>query len=471
MLQSKLIELIRTFSYKQVNGFHKFLQSPYFNSSGDLLKFYEYIKQFAPNFKSKKLDRFVTFEKLYGKKYSDRKMAYLMNDTINMIHEYFKMELLQDEKVLGASKLLEYYSQLGLEKHYKGIMRDARKEQEQLSKASEFFYNDFLLDKAEYAVSTHMGQRTFEESLQSLIDNLDLYYLAEKLKYSVEIASRKSVITNAYELKFIDEVRNYLKEKPNLNFPYIKINYEILMMYLEEEKGETHFAEVRRLLDKHKNDFTPAEMEAMYLFPANYCVGQINAGKTEYYQLLYDLYIEQLEAGFANASGYLSPFKFKNLVVLSLRLGRKQETLELFDKYINLIEDKHKENSFNYNMAYYYFYMNDYDKVMELLMQVEFSDVYYNADAKMIQIKTYYETNEFEALTYFLNAFKIFIKRNKQLPDDRKDLYLNFSLYVGRLMRINKNTPEKAQKLLDKLTVATGIPDKRWLLNKVEKFI
>ena len=67
-------------------------------------------------------------------------------------------------------------------------------------------------------------------------------------------------------------------------------------------------------------------------------------------------------------------------------------------------------------MARVYFFKKEYDKVLELLQQVEYDDVFYLLDAKVALIKTFYELEEIDSLVALLDSFKMLLRRKKILP-------------------------------------------------------
>jgi hypothetical protein len=51
MYQSKLLELLRTFSPRRLSRLRDFLESPYFNRAADTVQFFDYLAPYAPDFK------------------------------------------------------------------------------------------------------------------------------------------------------------------------------------------------------------------------------------------------------------------------------------------------------------------------------------------------------------------------------------------------------------------------------------
>lgn len=97
----------------------------------------------------------------------------------------------------------------------------------------------------------------------------------------------------------------------------------------------------------------------------------------------------------------MSQWDYKNIVYLGLRLEEYSWVKNFIIKYNEELDPKTRKNAMSYNMAYYHFFLNNYDETLTLLRSVEFSDVYYHLDSKSLLMKTYYELEETEP--FFIN--------------------------------------------------------------------
>ena len=67
MHNSKAIEVLKSFSAKQLRRLEEFVASPYFNTNGEIIAFLQYLKQFAPRFVNKKLERKTVWKNIFPK--------------------------------------------------------------------------------------------------------------------------------------------------------------------------------------------------------------------------------------------------------------------------------------------------------------------------------------------------------------------------------------------------------------------
>src|SRR5690606_34798744 len=194
-----------------------------------------------------------------------------------------------------------------LEKHYRGTLSDARNKQKKYPyRDAEFFYNEFLLEAAENVYFDQQRSHRFDKSLQLAVDNLDIYFLTLKLKYSCEILNRRNVVASDYEIRLLDEILRYIDSHSFEQAPAIQVYYSILMT-LNEPETATHFTQLKKLLSQHTREFSPKEARDMYAYAPNYCIKQVNSGNMKFLTDLFQLYKMTLETGIIFSDKYLSP--------------------------------------------------------------------------------------------------------------------------------------------------------------------
>ena len=74
---------------------------------------------------------------------------------------------------------------------------------------------------------------------------------------------------------------------------------------------------------------------------------------------------------------------------------------------------------------------------MPLLAQVDDSDFLLMLDAKVLLLKMYYETGEWDALDSLLASFKTFLRRKKQIGY-HEEHYKSLLRYTSKLLKINR---------------------------------
>jgi len=136
---------------------------------------------------------------------------------------------------------------------------------------------------------------------------------------------------------------------------------------------------------------------------------------------------------------------------VGVRIGEFDWIENIIRKYSDKLPKDFRENAITYNLASVYFHKREYDKVIELLREVEYQDLYYALDGKWLLIKTYYELDEPEPMEALLESFRIFLLRNKLISKTKERQYLNLIRFVKKMNKLPYNNQQAAQKLQKKV--------------------
>jgi len=157
----------------------------------------------------------------------------------------------------------------------------------------------------------------------------------------------------------------------------------------------------------------------------------------------------------------LSPWTFKNVIRLGLNLKRYDWTEQFIQKYYKKLAPEFQEDAMHYNLADLYYRKKNYKIAQNHLQLVEYSDVFYNLDAKEMLLKIYYENNETESLFSLIASFSIYLRRNKKISMNVRDTYLNFATLLHQIVRTTKS---KIPTIINKINQTKLVANRSWLL-------
>ena len=86
-----------------------------------------------------------------------------------------------------------------------------------------------------------------------------------------------------------------------------------------------------------------------------------------------------------------------------------------------------------------------------------------------MQLKIYYELQEFDVLESFLNSFRTYVNRKKQSGDLRsyhQENYLNIIRLTQKLLTYNPFDKKEKAKLKDEIE-KTKVTERKWLLDQL----
>lgn len=481
MLNSKAYRIIQALSPKELKQFGQFVRSPFFNTNERLIELYDLVLKAHSKSKDKDLSKEQLFKKLYPKRTFDDT---LIRKEISSLFKLLKQFLAQLEFDHHTSTP-QLYLLRGLQSHEIDHLfqleysRSTKSQSSSTTQSPETFLFQYHIAAEGDLYFERQQKRGYDEALQLKTNNLDLFYLAAKLKESCEMINRQNIIQSDYQVTFLQELLDQLHsvEHPFLQEPYIQ-SYLAIYDSLLNRDDDSYYYNLLAVLDQYSADFPLDESVGMYSYAMNYCVRKINQGAANFLAELFKLYKILLDKNLMFEKGYLSLLDYKNIVTVGNRLGEFDWVYEFLHDFKNKLKPKERENAFNYNLAAYYYAVKQYDNAIQLLSTVEFSDIYFEISGKYILLKTYYDTNEFEPLEYLIKSFKIFIQRNKTIAGDYKKGIDNFLTMLKQIVRLkhdkavlrNTEFKEKFLKAEEKLANTSPIFNSKWLKDKLAEF-
>ncbi len=470
--KNKLIQLMESIPAKEYDSILLFLESKAVNENPKAsLLFSELIRIIKVSKKSGevKISKEELFNLIYGnKQYNDDVLRKLMSFVIQKIELYLIFKESQKDKSFSKLSLLKYYRSSKLTKHFDGHFRYLENRKKTATYDADFFHTE-LGRFTEYNnfIGEYKG-RQFPRKYQEASDALDQYFILEKLKMCVSILTHKRISKKEYNLVFLEEILDHLeKESSYLKVDSIKLFYMAIKIQLRRNDVWA-FEDLIVQLSK-QNNITIEDLRDIYFIAFNYCVQKVNEGHSRYLEKLYILYKQSLENNILLLNEKISPWNYKNIVSVGLRLKDYEWIYKFIQQYKKKLDGSDAQNAYNYNLARYYFYIKEYKKLLQLLQVVEYSDVFYKLDSKTLLLKAYYEMNEFDALHSLMDSFKQLLRRKKIISDNHKTNYLNLVRFLKRLSQINPRDKKRLATLKKQIDESSQIADKNWLLEKMEE--
>ena len=470
MYQNKAIQILKTFSAQEMRQMADFVASPFFNKNETVTLLFGILMECHPDFTAPIIERERLFTAVLGDiPYDEQKLRYLLTDLTKLIEEFICYKAVDEEVLFKYHLLLYSYRQRGLDKPFISTMKQAEKLLESWPRrdVSHAFYQ-YLIEEDKYRFTSVQKEHLLESNLQSVVDNLDKYFILNKMRYSAEIINNRNVVAINYRLFLYEEIMNHLRHNPLDHVPAAKIYYNIILT-LTEPENKQHYDTLLELLKEHKDLFSQDELFDMYVYAKNFSIRKINNGYTEFMKELFNLYKVILGNRIIFRENYLSQWDYKNIIYLGLRLEEYEWVKGFIHDYNESLDPRYRKNAYTYNMAYYHFFNGEYDETLTMLRSVEFTDVYYHLDSKSLLLKTYYELEATEAFFSLVEAFKVYIKRNKQIPAHQKSNYNNLIKYVTKLYKWKLNPHKNLDELAAEMERTKPIADIIWLRKKLEE--
>ncbi|MCR9287225.1 MAG: hypothetical protein NXI23_07585 [Bacteroidetes bacterium] len=466
MEKSKLIQVLKTFSTSELREFKDFVASPFFNKNQELILFYGYIKKNAPSFSLKKIKKEVVYQTVFpNQNYDEKHLKYLMSFLLKLAEEFIGLKKYQSNKIRLKYNILEACIDRKLDKSYADIYRKATKELENHPyRDTNFYFEKHLLAEVGNRYLGKKNVRKFNEKLREIADNFDFYYLGKKLKLTCEMLNQKKFLSGDYHSNMLEELQNYLQKFPYEDVPIITV-YLTILKTLTHEDNIAHFEKLKSDLNTYSNLFEVEEMKQIYIHTINYCIRKIRQKEERFVEEALNLYMNGIETKLLFEGDFLSPWTYNNIIKLGLRLGRYDWTETAIKTYHTALEEPFRDSAFNYSLADLYYHKQDFNKALLHLREVEYSDIFFALDAKVMLLKIYFEKSEKEALHSLIISFKTYLKRNKLISNTMRETYLNFTILLAQL---DKNQFHPITDLKEKIINSELLVDRKWLLEQLK---
>jgi len=471
MYKSKPVAILKTFTSKDFRKFDEYVLSPFFNKDDKVSTLYRILKAAHPNYTSKAINRTKVFPKIFPKlSFNEQKLRYVMSALTKLLEDFLAYKMFKENDGVTSRYLLTAYRKRGLHKYFTQTYENSKNTLVKSNlRNSSYHFNQYLLSECKYAFEADKDDRNVGAYID-LLKKLDVYYINNKLKICCDLYNDARLVSIDFEEPaFLPEITQHIKDN-TIDISSINIYYHILQTIVGEN-GDVHYHNLLEALDVHKHEFTDYELNNMYTFASNYIIRQSMRNRKrlpelfELYQLLFERKI------LPPKEGYLSQFHYKNIIQLSLSLNNVAYAQHVIEKYTKHLSPEVRENVYTYSQACLAYHQQQYQDTILLLHNVAFTDPYYHTDTKSLLMKSYYELEEIIPLYNLIDTFKAYLRRNKRLSHNRKQLYLNLCKYIKKLTRLKMGSKKSIEQLRNEIAVnLKGSESHRnWLYEKIEE--
>jgi hypothetical protein len=473
MLSDKLLSLLSSFSKVELNRFRKYLLSPYLNEQPDATRLFDLLNEIIRKGDADLtlLPKAAVWETLYpGRKFDDAHLRRLSSDLTQQAMNFMVAEARKNDplhEALDLQKVLEkpqLKKQLAsTERHIFKLFEEAQGQSSELLLA-QFRMHHRVFSRASKVVAT-IG---YGDKLSTADFYLECFYLIQKLKYYVAWLQFSGIRATEKIVPLMPGFWEYLEEPRFSDVPLLTV-YRRVVKCFSEQDDEQHFKNLLEYLEKQTHRLTEENLRECYHMAQNYCALKINQGRTDYYSVYFNLQKKVVQLDILLENGELSEGVFKNIITSGLRVGEFAWTENFIHEYYPYLPANIRENARTFNLANLYSHQKKHDEVIRLLSNVEYSDIVYTLGAKLVLLRTYYESKENMALDSLMDSFRIFIRRNKQMSKSLKKEYINFLTFLSKLATMGGSRKKDIHLLQKKINETQSVISKKWLLEKIDE--
>jgi hypothetical protein len=463
MENTRLLKLLRSLSKQEQRDLAKYVGAALFNRRQEVIDLLTALEkplrtgQPAP-------DKAVVFKQVFkNQPFDDHRIRMSMSFLYHAVCDFLTLQdFMQDNPqrymrmaaVLRRRKLPTHFQQAydaAAEAHEAKPLRNAAQLEEQYQIQLEKYRFDY----------EQPGNAAF--NLQELSDRLDEAFIARKCWQACFMLSHQTISNTVYDQGLLDAALEQLKQRPQLlDIPAISIYYYCYRALTHPDEPE-HFSNFKRILLGHGALFPPDELRDLYILAINFCIRQYNAGNQHFLAEQFELYKTGLDKQYFLSDGELSRYTFQNAATIGLVMNELDWVEQFIHQYRAYLPEQHRESVFSFNLARLEYRRRKLRDALFLLQKADYKDLLLNLAAKTLQMKIYFELDEFDLLESHLQAIKVFIRRKKVIGYHREN-YLNTIYFTQKLLETNPYDKELRTTLHAEIEAAKPVAEKEWLL-------
>lgn len=474
--QSKIIKYIKDLSLREREQFAQFVASPYFNQHDKTKELLDIILANIEHLNGA-LEREQLFKQLFpGENMDEQKLHNVMSYLKKLYHRFLAQQYFEKQPLREQLFTLE----AAYEANQFDLLINRAKQLEKSAEQHPYQNGDyhFVNYRFNHLLGFYSGgyvDRAKTDSFQKMLYHLDRYFIVEKLRNCCHLTANMMMFSTSYEFGFLEEMLAYVQT----NLEYFENDIPILLYYsilmtMREEENPVHYERLKEILTHKTSKLTTDEGRDLYNFANNYCIRQIKLGNSQFQRELFSLYQQGLSGELLLNNGIISEWDYKNITTLACSLKEFEWTEHFLNDYKDRLLPARRDNAYNYNLANFYYNKKLYDNALEVLRDVQFTDLAYHLNTTFLQLRVYYDLRDSEAFYGLIETFRIYVIRNRKMTTIEKKGYTNLLRFSKSVASIKFNAStfskkalaEKLESLRKKIETTDNVINKQWLLEE-----
>ncbi len=408
--------------------------------------------------------------------FDDLKFRKTCSDLLSKFESFLILEALKDQPLVEKNLLLQQIHNKGFDHMLNKTIQNADKYYQRFpEKSANFHLRQYEKGRIQYEIDTQFDKKKNKKTsdqllrIDTLSSNLDQFYVIEKLKMACSLATWQQKLKTKNRPFEVEIILRMLAKNKLLENPAISI-YRNMYLMLTEKESKRYFEELKDMVNQHFDIFSKDEQRNIFDALISYCVGQLNKGVPGFVTETLLVYNEAISTGVILTNNELSPITFRNYIILCLRNGEYDKAETFITENASLLNIKLRENALNFNLARVHFYKGDFEDTLRYLSLVDYEDMFYNLNSRILSLATNYELSEMDVMESQIDSFNGYLQRIN-ISQDKAPFYSNFLKYLKRLILSGQYDKKKLVQLKEQIVEESQIVNKEWLLEKVNDLL
>lgn len=487
MQKSTVVEILKHFSEDDIAQFSDFVISPFFNKNKSVSKLFAELKKHYADFDSENLKKENIWKKIYpGKAFNYGVLKNLIHELAKLLEEYMAIYKFQDDKIQTDHYMLSGIYDRSMFNFFPKKYSVIEKKHADFIKANNscHFYHIFseithlnFVHKLNHEMDTDAPDEGYKFMVYRVV-----YFLCVIFRdYADHIVSKmvtksahikddfSSIFFANFNNENIDKVIDQLKDDFPKEHKTLLVYRNMYLSYVNFSSFE-HYETFKKSVFKVANLLPKLELRAL-CYKLRNIIAIMNQNKVDGRVLqkealeIWDFLIEQ--GIFTHLDGTLSEFEFNNYITNVVNLKNDAKLEKFIGVFADKVAEPYKKNAYNYAMANLLYLRKEYDKTLTYVAKLVNDYTLLKLSIRMLQVKCYYELNDYESFILLYNSLKKFDHKNIFGMENSKDILLNICNIVNKLFKIKNSYDSIELKFLKNELNDKGLKERIWLNEKI----
>gem|GEM_PF-3243621 len=470
MKDTKIIQVLRTFSPAELKEFGYFVHSPFYNRIKNVTKLFDSIKKFHPDFTS----RFVNKEYLYkkiteGRLYNDDVMRNLCSDLYKLTKEFLSIKSFgrtgYQRKMLLLVELRKRQSDKKILKEYDKLMNSFENTQ---LKDEEYYFNSFKLLNMRNDNFIHKNVEIFQKNISNEISGLAQYFIIHMFDRYFQVNRFRASYKRRVNYSFLSDMSKVMKKYGYMESPLVKIYYEMFMILVTME--EIHYYNLKELLITNFNILNHYNRVILLQSLTAFFLYSERRGIKIFRNDWFELYRDYEKRGDFIFDKQMDDAMYTTAVSSALVTGEFGWAEKFTEDYRKFLPQNMRQDAYYYNRAKILHAQKKNEEALESLARIIPTHHTIKAVVKVVELQVLFELGEFDSIYHKLDAFRHFVGKNEEMSANMRDSLKNFIKMYFMLVEIkignNKYSPEQIKAEISKRKHSHSMD---WINEKIEE--
>ncbi|MBN8586371.1 MAG: hypothetical protein J0M37_14875 [Ignavibacteria bacterium] len=491
MLDYAFIELLESLTREEIKSLRKFIISPYFNKSAKVVKLFDAIIKYHPNYENPRLKKEELHKKVSPElPYNEVTMRRLLYDLQQLISKFIRQQYIERKEAESTLYTIEELAIRGSERMHAITIREAEKllSSVQLVDADTCL-NNFKLETEKFyfgMINDKITKKSFVDTeAGKLINGITYfisYFMLEAIKHndtllnysrSFNINRNKKFISQFLNLFDFQRLEIFMKTHSMAGSEIVRAYINSLKAYLYFENDDI-YRELKESVIRNLDKFSQTDKHFLFSKLSGYCIlkrEKLDPDDMRYEGELFEIYKILLENKYytTEANKYVPVDLYRNILLQAVKMKELRWLEDFIDEYSNELHPSRKTDIQNYSHAFLNFARGNFRDSLKWLSKIRMEEFAFHLDIRSLYIMIYYELEEYESALSAAKAFKKFLKENQMISDERRTGYDNLCTYIIKLINYQgSNSKTDLSALALQLKKCRNITSRSWLLSKTE---